>query len=43
MSYAAAAARGVSLAATYNAQSVKQPSAQAQREVIMKIRDPLTV
>ncbi|KAF1923274.1 uncharacterized protein M421DRAFT_104512 [Didymella exigua CBS 183.55] len=43
MSYAAAAARGIPLAATYNAQSVKQPSAQTQREVIMNIRDPLTV
>ncbi|EDU46224.1 hypothetical protein PtrSN002B_010760 [Pyrenophora tritici-repentis] len=43
MSYAAAAARGVPLAGTYNAQSVKQPSAQTQREVIMNIRDPLTV
>jgi hypothetical protein len=43
MSYAAAAARGILLAATYNAQSVQQPSAQTQREVIMNIRDPLTV
>jgi hypothetical protein len=43
MSYAAAAARGVPLAATYNAQGVKQPSAQTQREVIMNVRDPLTV
>jgi hypothetical protein len=43
MSYAAAVARGVSLAGTYNAQSVKQPPAQTQREVIMNIRDPLTI
>jgi predicted RNase H-like HicB family nuclease len=43
MSYAAAAARGVPLAGTYNAQSVKQPPAQTQREVIMNIRDPLTI
>ncbi|RYO66175.1 hypothetical protein AA0116_g2958 [Alternaria tenuissima] len=43
ISYAAAAARGVPLAGTYNAQSVKQPYAQTQREVIMNIRDPLTV
>jgi predicted RNase H-like HicB family nuclease len=43
MSYAAAAASGVPLAATYNAQSVKQPFAQTLREVIMNIRDPLTV
>jgi hypothetical protein len=43
MSYAAAAARGIPLAATYNAQSVKQSSVQTQREVIMNIRDPLTV
>jgi hypothetical protein len=43
MSCAAAAATGIPLAGTYNAQSVKQPSAQTQREVIMNIRDPLTV
>jgi hypothetical protein len=44
MSYAAAAAaRDVPLAGTYNAQSVKQPPAQTQREVIMNIRDPLTI
>lgn len=43
LSHAAAAARGVPLAATYNTQSVKQLSAQTQREVIMNIRDPLTV
>ena len=43
ISYAAAAARGVPLAGTYNAQSVKQPPAQTQREVIMNIRDPLTI
>jgi hypothetical protein len=42
MSYAAAAARGIPLAVTHNAQSVKQPSAQTQCEVIMNIRDPLT-
>ncbi|KAF7670723.1 pol-like protein [Alternaria burnsii] len=43
MGYAAAAGREVPLAGTYNAQSVKKPSAQTQREVIMNIRDPLTV
>jgi predicted RNase H-like HicB family nuclease len=43
MSYAAAVARGVPLAGTYNAQSVKQPPAQTQREVITNIRDPLTI
>jgi hypothetical protein len=43
MSYAAVVARGILLAATYNAQSVKQLSAQTQREVIMNIRDLLTV
>jgi hypothetical protein len=43
MSYAAAAARGVPLAGTYNAQSIKQPPAQTQRKVIMNIRDPLTI
>ncbi|KAJ4330450.1 hypothetical protein N0V95_010054 [Ascochyta clinopodiicola] len=43
MSYAAAAARGVPLANTYKAQRAKQPSAQTQREVIMNIRDLLTI
>jgi hypothetical protein len=43
ISYAAAAARGVLLAGTYNAQSVKQLSAQTQRKVIINIRDLLTV
>jgi hypothetical protein len=43
MNYAAAAARGIPLAVTHNAQSVKQPSAQTQCEVIMNIRDPLTI
>jgi hypothetical protein len=43
LSYAAAAARGVPIAGTYNAQSVKQPSAQTQREVILNIRDALTI
>ena len=43
MSFAAAAARGVPLAGIYNAHSVKQPSAQTQREVIMNTRDPFTV
>jgi hypothetical protein len=43
ISYAAAAARGVPLAGTYNAQIIKQPSAQRQHEVIMNIRDPPTV
>ena len=43
LSYAAAAARSVPLAGIYNAQSLKAPSVQTQREVIMNIRDPLTV
>ena len=43
MSYAAAAARGVPLAGTYNTQSLKAPPMQTQREVIMNIRDPLTI
>ena len=43
ISYTAAAARGVLLAGTYNAQSVKQLPAQTQRKVIMNIRDPLTI
>jgi hypothetical protein len=43
LSYAAAAARGVLLAGTYNTQSLKAPPVQTQREVIMNIRDPLTV
>jgi hypothetical protein len=43
MSYAAAAARGVPLAGTYNAQSHKTSPVQTQREVIMNIRDPLTI
>ena len=37
MSYAAAAARGVPLAGTYNAQSLKAPFVQTQREVIMNM------
>ncbi|KAF1934712.1 hypothetical protein EJ02DRAFT_489299, partial [Clathrospora elynae] len=43
MSYAAAAARGVPLAGTYNAQSPKTLSVQTQREIIVNIRDPLTI
>lgn len=43
MSYAAAAAKGVPLAATYNAQSLKTSAMQTQREVIVNIRDPLTI
>jgi hypothetical protein len=43
LSYAAAAARGVLLAGTYNAQSVKTLYAQMQREVIINIRDLLTI
>lgn len=43
MSYAAAAARGVPLAATYNAQNRKTSSMQTQREIIVNIRDPLTI
>ena len=41
--YAAAAARGLPIAATYNTQSLKAPSLQTQREVIVNIRDPLTI
>ena len=43
MNYAAAAARGVLLAGIYNTQSLKAPFMQTQREVIMNIRDPLTI
>jgi hypothetical protein len=43
MSYAAAAAKGVLLAGTYNAQALKAPSMQTQREVIVNIGDPLTI
>ena len=43
ISYAVAAARGVPLAGTYNAQSVKQPPTQTQRKVIINIRDLLTI
>ncbi|OAL42831.1 hypothetical protein IQ07DRAFT_525488 [Pyrenochaeta sp. DS3sAY3a] len=43
MSYAAAAARNLPSAGTYNTQANKTPSAQIQREVIVNIRDPLTV
>jgi hypothetical protein len=43
MSYAAAAARGVPLAGTHNAQSLKTLSSQTQREIIVNIRDPLTI
>lgn len=43
MSYAAVAARGVPLAGKYNAESLKAPSAQTQREVIANIRDPLAI
>ncbi|KAF5844146.1 hypothetical protein GGP41_008908 [Bipolaris sorokiniana] len=42
-SYAAAAARGLPLAGTYNTQSRRAPIVQTQREVIVNIRDPLTV
>jgi hypothetical protein len=43
MTYAAMAARGQTLAGTYNTQSPKGPSAQAQREVIVNIRDSFTI
>jgi hypothetical protein len=42
-SYAAAAARALPLAGTYNTQSLKTSSVQAQREVVVNIRDPLTI
>lgn len=43
LSYAAAASRGIPLAGTYNTQSRRAPIVQTQREVIVNIRDPLTV
>ena len=43
VSYATAAARGLPLAGTYNTQSRKAPIVQTQREVIVNIRDPLTI
>jgi hypothetical protein len=43
LSYAAAVARGVLLAGTYNIQSLKAPSVQTQRKVIINIRDLLTI
>ncbi|KAF2245047.1 hypothetical protein BU26DRAFT_490157 [Trematosphaeria pertusa] len=43
MTYAAMAARCQTLAGTYNTQSPKGPSAQAQREVIVNIRDSFTI
>jgi hypothetical protein len=43
VSYAAAAARGLPIAGIHNTQSRKAPSVQTQREVIVNIRDPLTV
>jgi hypothetical protein len=43
VSYAATAARGLPLAGTYNTQSRRAPIVQTQREVIVNIRDPLTV
>jgi hypothetical protein len=43
MSYAGAAARGVPLAGTYNAQTLKASFAYTQREVIMNIIDPLII
>jgi hypothetical protein len=43
VSYAAAVARGAPLAGTYNTQSRKAPIVQTQREVIVNIRDPLTI
>jgi hypothetical protein len=41
--YAAAAARGLLLAGTYNIQSCRAPIVQMQRKVIVNIRDLLTV
>jgi tellurite resistance protein len=43
ISYAVVAAKGVPLAGTYNAQPLKAPSVQTQREIIVNIRDPLTI
>jgi hypothetical protein len=43
VSYAAAAARGLPLAGTYNTQSRRAPIVQTQRKVIVNIRDLLTV
>ena len=43
MSYAAAATSGIPLAGIYNTQSLKTPIAQIQREVVLNIRDPLTI
>jgi hypothetical protein len=43
VSYAAAAARGLPIAGTYDTQSRRAPIVQTQREVIVNIRDPLTV
>lgn len=43
LSYAAVAAGGLPLAGTYNTQNRKALTVQTQREVIMNIRDPLTV
>jgi hypothetical protein len=42
-SYAAAAARNLPQAGIYNTQIPKTPSAQMQREVVVNIRDPLTI
>ena len=42
-SYAAAAARGAAVAGIYNTQSLRTPLLQMQREVIVNIRDPITV
>ena len=43
MTYAAAVASDITMASMYNTQSLKTPFAQTQREVILNIRDPLTV
>jgi hypothetical protein len=43
MTYAAAAARSLPLASTYNTQPLKVAPAQTQREVVVNIRDPLTI
>ena len=43
MSYAAAVTRGIRLADIYNTRSLKTPLAQTQWEVVLNIRDPLTI
>jgi hypothetical protein len=43
VSYAAMAATSHTLAGAYNTQSLKGPSVQTQREIIVNIRDPGTI